>query len=344
MLQYTAACNGTGDLRTTNGYVSVCRSRRASGDDIWIGDSAVKHIVGSHDGLELRLADQNLNALSSGYKWNVTHYTMAIDATDLVKEVLVLNTYDLDLKRQGTVRIDTLMNVGQCNGNTAELSCSAHGGDQMPFWAVVLISSLVGVILLAGVARLFQLYRRWAVPGLGLVGPNPLCSCCYPFLACVCFYSGDVTDDAFTSGEDNEREMQVIKIIRRSEAAQVDLDGTDVHLQAIEDNTDTGRETIEKRVQYFGYGLIDYDKDLCIKDTIGAGNFGTVSKAVLRRRGHHPGRLVAVKVIQLQPAAVSTQILFVQELIAENNSMGLLEEAKLMQVSHNTAAAGVSDA
>eukprot|EP00656_Telonema_subtile_P005758 TRINITY_DN12635_c0_g1_i1.p1 TRINITY_DN12635_c0_g1~~TRINITY_DN12635_c0_g1_i1.p1 ORF type:complete len:465 (-),score=94.24 TRINITY_DN12635_c0_g1_i1:127-1521(-) len=65
---------------------------------------------------------------------------------------------------------------------------------------------------------------------------------------------------------------------------------------------------------YFGYGLIDFKRDLCMKGVLGMGNFGTVRLAVLRRRGLQPARLVAVK-----------------ELLAEGEQSDLIEEARLMQ-------------
>ena len=56
---------------------------------------------------------------------------------------------------------------------------------------------------------------------------------------------------------------------------------------------------LDEHCLQFGYGVIDYARDLCVKNRIGAGNFGAVNRAVLRRRGHQAARLVAVKVVQL---------------------------------------------
>ena len=60
------------------------------------------------------------------------------------------------------------------------------------------------------------------------------------------------------------------------------------------------------------YGLIDYDKELWLKEELGAGNFGVVRKAVLRRRDIRPARIVAVKTLE------------------QGNASEMIQEASLM--------------
>eukprot|EP00658_Telonema_sp_P-2_P064683 TRINITY_DN5386_c0_g1_i2.p1 TRINITY_DN5386_c0_g1~~TRINITY_DN5386_c0_g1_i2.p1 ORF type:complete len:491 (+),score=98.97 TRINITY_DN5386_c0_g1_i2:61-1533(+) len=69
--------------------------------------------------------------------------------------------------------------------------------------------------------------------------------------------------------------------------------------------------------EYFGYGMIDYKRELWLHEVIGSGNYGLVRRATLRRRQYHPARNVAVK-----------------ELYSHDSSDQLIDEARAMSIPH----------
>jgi len=80
-------------------------------------------------------------------------------------------------------------------------------------------------------------------------------------------------------------------------------------------DADTARLNMEKEMgiyEDFGYGLIGHKKELKEISYLGAGNFGVVNKAILRRRGARPARLVAVKKLE------------------HGNATDMIEEARMM--------------
>lgn len=75
---------------------------------------------------------------------------------------------------------------------------------------------------------------------------------------------------------------------------------------------DTSEEDSGVSFDYFGYGMIDFNRELWLHEEIGSGMFGVVRRATLRRRRKMKARYVAVK-----------------ELFLEGSSE-LIEEAKAM--------------
>ena len=57
-------------------------------------------------------------------------------------------------------------------------------------------------------------------------------------------------------------------------------------------------ESDVSRFAEFGYGMVDHDTELQMLNFLGQGNFGIVSKAILRRRGDRPARYCAVKSLE----------------------------------------------
>ena len=77
-----------------------------------------------------------------------------------------LHTYDI-LEEPGkrlewlTIPATTGRNAPNCGATSTSFTCSVDaGGNSLPLWAEITLISLASVIILAGIARLFVLYRR----------------------------------------------------------------------------------------------------------------------------------------------------------------------------------------
>ena len=65
-----------------------------------------------------------------------------------------------------------------CAPDTESTKLQCHNPDpRVPNWAVTVMSVLAGFIALAGLVYTAAVWRRWAVPGVGIVGCPMFCVC-----------------------------------------------------------------------------------------------------------------------------------------------------------------------
>ena len=195
------------------------------------------------------------------------------------------------------VPVSTYAEIEECGNEAVTLSCPSR--EPLPLWALSLILVPSFAMVLGAFLYSIVLWRRWAVPGVGLVG-CPVCCLCSK----VCGQLFSNPEDVFSQEEIAQGRLEQFEI-------SAFHDGNEV---ADEPDWSSAIDSIESQVVFFGYGLLDYYRDLCVRWTIGKGNFGVVNLAVLKRRGKQPARMVAVK-----------------ELLHEETKFELLNEAKLMQ-------------
>lgn len=303
-LDYSALCNASDSAEFST----------SSGDGVSLCKLAHQFDArGKSKGRLLRVSDGGARPVDpASTPYQLVAYQFKVRPVDGPSALQIFETSEqLAGARLETLEVPPDDQIEQCAASTVSLVCRDEPkGQPLETWSLVLVLVLSVIILGAGLARAFIVYRRWAVPGVGIAGCAG-CGCvCYRLFMCdLCSKHKDRF--AQSSRVNQQIEELEIAIIRSSDPTQ----DTDSYLEAIRSSANAHtEESLEAKVAYFGYGLIDHRQDLCLKDTIGHGNFGTVRVAVLRRRGHHPARLVAVK-----------------ELNSDNSSLDLLNEAKLMQ-------------
>eukprot|EP00656_Telonema_subtile_P043221 TRINITY_DN49610_c0_g1_i3.p1 TRINITY_DN49610_c0_g1~~TRINITY_DN49610_c0_g1_i3.p1 ORF type:complete len:1026 (-),score=139.17 TRINITY_DN49610_c0_g1_i3:64-3141(-) len=307
-LGFSASCGESqGQITTTTGGTSVCKAHSAltGFSDLGIRDLRTNYsiFVSDTDGNPVVVDSWNVTMIAIGAVrpstgGNLNSFSTVVDLE---------NSVDTQLTNQLVVppESDTLV----CSGQSVDLICKNHHGG-IPKYAVGIIAAVGALIVIAMIARGVFLYREWSLPGYGLVGA-PSCCTCYHCLACTCIKSHDVEDGELLRTEtpdtslDNEL-RDTCTTLEMNPASYMDPNED-------EDLSPRSETSVVACVLGFGYGLIDYQSDLCLKETIGQGNFGSVRKAVLRRRGKHAARLVAVKEL------------------TQGCSADLLAEAKLMQ-------------
>eukprot|EP00658_Telonema_sp_P-2_P082399 TRINITY_DN8707_c0_g1_i5.p1 TRINITY_DN8707_c0_g1~~TRINITY_DN8707_c0_g1_i5.p1 ORF type:complete len:1141 (-),score=255.98 TRINITY_DN8707_c0_g1_i5:316-3738(-) len=286
LLRRTRPSNITLTVTTSGGAISLCL----------LGGQGVFNTTGINDdstGDLTKLSDSSGARVPDSAWWFESSHLAGVVADPSLSSLTILYTTKPPRSTSSSLRHVTITrpsDVPSCTNETTSLVCEEEQSKEFPVWGIVVMSVALGLMLLALIGRGVILYRRWAVPGVGLVGwPGPCVL--YRFLACSPHHRSDVfSQECRRTQQIDELELS---ILRGAGQRPEDAD-SEAHLQAIEEAR-IGEEDAVERVVSFGYGIIDFGEDLCLKEEIGAGNFGTVQRGVLRSRGQQPARMVAVK-------------------------------------------------
>ena len=240
-MKYLAECDsGRGDIQTVSGdgSIGICHMKGNQDTEIVLASS--NHLPISPDAYKVHMGEMYVTEVDE-----TESFTVSTDHADLTKEGT----------RFGWVHVPEA--PAACDNTNTALTCTDdRNTNSLQLWAVIIIIGMTSLIVLIGVVRLFALYRRWAVPGQGLVGCVAPCVC-YRFLSCEWLY-GSQEKDAFTDDRtlSLEMEMQMIKIIRGEGLQETKSNDADGHLRAIEMHAmNPGEATIEQRVAYVSVGL-----------------------------------------------------------------------------------------